>query len=238
MTHNLLEVMKLSKHYGGVRALTGVSLRVGEGELVALVGANGAGKSTLLRSIAGLQAPTSGEVRFRGEAIDRLRADRIARRGLVLVPEGRHVFPRLTVRENLLLGAWGRRSGIDEELARVQGLFPILEERAGQLAYSLSGGQQQMLALGRGLMRRPRLLMLDEPSLGLSPLATQKVFDLIAQIRELGTTVLLVEQNAQRALEISDRAYVIERGSIRFSGDAKDLIGNDVVREAYLGHTG
>ncbi|HET6448574.1 MAG TPA: ABC transporter ATP-binding protein [Conexibacter sp.] len=234
----MLHVQGLRKHYGGIEALRGLDLHVEAGELVCLIGANGAGKTTLLRSLSGLVPCSGGGAEFLGTRITGCSAESIARAGLVHVPEGRRVFPRLTCRENLLVGAWGRRDRVKQDVERIERLFPILAERHKQPAYSLSGGEQQMLALGRGLMRQPKLLMLDEPSLGLAPLAVRAVFEMIAEIRASGTTVLLVEQNASMALSIADRAYVLERGSVQAEGAASALRDDDAVRRAYLGHTG
>jgi branched-chain amino acid transport system ATP-binding protein len=234
----MLAVAGLKVHYDGIEALRGVDIAVGEAEMVALIGSNGAGKSTLLRTISGLVGASDGTVEFDGRSILGREPERVARDGLVQVPEGRHVFPRLSVRDNLLVAAWGRRSGVAEDLERVQGLFPILAERDGQLAYTLSGGEQQMLALGRALMRRPRLLMLDEPSMGLAPKITHEVFELIRRIHADGTPVLLVEQNARAALELADRGYVIASGRIVAEGPAGDLAASDEVRKAYLGEVG
>jgi branched-chain amino acid transport system ATP-binding protein len=232
----MLEIEGLSVHYDGIQALSDVTLEVEQGELVALVGANGAGKTTLLRTISGLVRPSAGEVRFEGRSVGGRSAEKIARAGLVHVPEGRRIFPRLTVRENLLVAGWGRRTGRTANLARVDSLFPILAERSSQYAYTLSGGEQQMLAIGRALMREPRLLMLDEPSLGLAPKVVRDVFDLIGTIRASGVTLLLVEQNANMALELADRAYVLERGEVRVEGPAAELAASDDIRRAYLGH--
>jgi branched-chain amino acid transport system ATP-binding protein len=232
----MLEIEGLSVHYDGIQALSDVTLEVKQGELVALVGANGAGKTTLLRTISGLVRPSAGEVRFEGRSVGGRSAEKIARAGLVHVPEGRRIFPRLTVRENLLVAGWGRRTGRTANLARVDSLFPILAERSSQYAYTLSGGEQQMLAIGRALMREPRLLMLDDPSLGLAPKVVRDVFDLIGTIRASGVTLLLVEQNANMALELADRAYVLERGEVRVEGVAAELAASDDIRRAYLGH--
>jgi len=231
----MLRVEDLRVGYDGVEALKGVSVEVGEGELVALIGANGAGKTTLLRTISGLHRASAGRIEFAGESVLSRPAEALARDGLVHVPEGRNVFPRMTVKENLLVAAWRRRGGVAEDLDRVHELFPVLLERQHQHAYTLSGGEQQMLALGRALMRQPRLLMLDEPSMGLAPLVTREVFALISRIHEGGTPVLLVEQNAKSALGLADRAYVLATGEVVASGDPGELMGSETIRHAYLG---
>jgi branched-chain amino acid transport system ATP-binding protein len=233
-----LEVTDLRVRYGGIEAVRGVSLRVDEGEAVTLIGGNGAGKSTTLRTISGLKRPTSGSVAFLGEAIDRLAPHEIVDRGICHVPEGRRIFPRMSVRENLEMGAYGRKEGATaDDFARVFALFPVLEERVRQAGGTLSGGEQQMLAIGRALMARPRLLMLDEPSLGLAPLLTQRIFVLLEEIHRQGTTVLLVEQNAQMALRFAERGYVLESGTVALEDEADSLLGNDEVRKAYLGES-
>ncbi|WP_425462286.1 ABC transporter ATP-binding protein [Micromonospora pisi] len=232
----MLGVADLHVDYGGVVALRGVDLRVDQGELVALVGANGAGKSTLLKAVSGLHRPVRGTVTFLGEEIGDLPAFRIARRGAVLVPEGRRLFGQQSVLQNLLLGGYHRTEVEREaELTRVYELFPVLAERSGQRAGTLSGGEQQMVALGRALMSRPKLLMLDEPSLGISPKFTRMIFEVLAEIRRSGTTVLLVEQNLRAALELADRAYVLQTGRVVMSGPADELAGSDEVRRSYLG---
>jgi branched-chain amino acid transport system ATP-binding protein len=234
---SLLQVQGLEVRHGGVRAVRGVDLALEEGEVVCLIGANGAGKTTALRALAGLQAPAAGEIRYAGESITALPAHQRARRGLALVPEGRGVFPRLSVAENLRMGAYARRDrpGIAADLARVYGLFPRLGERRGQSAGTLSGGEQQMLAIGRALLGRPRLLMLDEPSLGLAPLMVQKVFATLRAIAAEGLTLLLVEQNARLALELAGRGYVLEGGRIALGDTAAALLADPRVRAAYLG---
>jgi len=233
---DLLSVDDLHVAYGGIEAVRGVSLRVGAGEIVTLIGANGAGKTTILRTISGLIRPRAGEISFRGRRIDEMPAHEIVRAGVGHSPEGRRVFPRLSVRENLDMGAFARR---DERVAadyeRVFRLFPVLQERAGQAAGTLSGGEQQMLAIGRALMGGPSLLMLDEPSLGLAPKFVQLIFDTLKEINGQGTTVLLVEQNAQMALQLAGRGYVIETGEIVLSDTGENLLGSDQVRKAYLG---
>lgn len=232
----MLSVTDLRVDYDGVVALRGVDLTVQAGELVALVGANGAGKSTLLAAVSGLHRPVRGSVTFLGEDIAALPAHKVARRGAVLVPEGRRLFAQQTVRQNLLLGGYHRDAAeCEADLARVYQLFPVLAERAGQRAGTLSGGEQQMVALGRALMSRPKLLMLDEPSLGLSPKFTKMIFDVLREIRAAGTTMLLVEQNLRAALELADRAYVLQTGAIVMSGPADELANSSEVRRSYLG---
>jgi len=236
----MLRLESLHAGYGGVEVLHGVSMHVDSGEIVTIVGANGAGKSTLLNAIAGIVRPSEGTVSFEARNIAKMRAERVAGTGCVLVPEGRQIFPDLTVHENLLLGGYvrWRRGGMGEaarEIDEICGLFPILAKRRGQHAGTLSGGEQQMLALGRALMARPRLLMLDEPSISLAPLVVREIFTVIAQLRNRGTTILLVEQNARAALAIADRGYVMETGRIMLEGTAEELHGNHDVRRAYLG---
>jgi len=233
----MLEVNNLEVRYGAIRALRDVSLHVYAGEVVTLIGANGAGKSTLLRTISGLVRPSNGSIRFEGRDITRTPPDRIVQMGIGHAPEGRGVFANLTVRENLLLGAYTRRDadGIRRDMDRVTSLFPRLAERMNQLAGTLSGGEQQMLAIGRALMGRPRLLMLDEPSLGLAPLLVQEIFRTLKEINEAGTTILLVEQNAHMALHIANRGYVLQTGEVVLQDTAQALLQNELVREAYLG---
>jgi branched-chain amino acid transport system ATP-binding protein len=233
----LLKVDGLSVFYGAVQALRGVSFSVARGEIVALIGANGAGKSTTLRALSGIVRPASGDIRFGGRSIGGLPAHRIARLGMAHVPEGRGVFADMNVLDNLEMGAYARasRKEAEETLDRVYALFPRLSERAGQLAGTLSGGEQQMLAIGRALMARPDLLLLDEPSMGLSPLLVGDIFRLIAEINRSGTTILLVEQNAYMALSIASRACVLETGAIILEGEASGLRENPAVRAAYLG---
>jgi branched-chain amino acid transport system ATP-binding protein len=233
----MLEVGAIHAAYGAVRALENVTLRLEAGEVVSLLGANGAGKTTTLNCISGIVPVTRGQIRFEGEEVTNERVDRLVARGIVQVPEGREIFPGLSTEDNLLLGAWSRRraDGRGSELARVYDLFPRLKERAAQAAGTLSGGEQQMLMIGRALMARPRLLMFDEPSLGLSPLLVQQVFKIIRRIHDEGMTILLVEQNVRMALEVSSRGYILENGEIRLQGAARDLITNPEVREAYLG---
>ncbi|AVO37976.1 ABC transporter ATP-binding protein [Pukyongiella litopenaei] len=235
---NILSVRNLETYYGAIMALRGVSIDVNEGEIVAILGANGAGKTTLMKTVAGLMDPEKGAVDFMGEPIARLEPDRIVTKGISLVPEGREVFPYLTVEENLKLGAFTRRAVPAGDLDLVYSYFPVLRERRRQAAGFLSGGQQQMLAIGRGLMARPRLMMLDEPSLGLSPLLTQEIFDIIARLNaEQGVTMLLVEQNAHIALETATTGYVLEMGRIVMSGPTERLKASDDIQEFYLGRT-
>ncbi len=232
----LLEVTDIHAHYGAIEALRGVSLTVEEGEVVTLIGSNGAGKSTTLRAIAGLTPASAGRITFGGEAITRVPAHQIVERGIALSPEGRHCFARMSVRENLDLGAYRRRgSGVVRDLDRVFELFPRLQERENQKAGTMSGGEQQMLAIGRALMARPRLLMLDEPSMGIAPILVQRIYETIAEINRSGVTILLVEQNANYALELSRRAYVLETGQVVLLGDSAKLRDDPQVQKAYLG---
>jgi branched-chain amino acid transport system ATP-binding protein len=233
----MLELDDVRVRYGGIEAVKGVSIRVQEGEVVTLIGGNGAGKSTTLKAISGVKRPAAGEIRFQGERIDNLSAHEIVQMGISQAPEGRKIFGGMTVRENLEMGAYGRKDtkGIREDFERVYTLFPLLKEREKQAGGTLSGGQQQMLAIGRALMARPKLLTLDEPSMGLAPLLVERIFDLLREIHSQGTTVLLVEQNAHMALGIADRGYVIESGNIVLEDRADRLLGNDDVRKAYLG---
>jgi branched-chain amino acid transport system ATP-binding protein len=233
----MLEIKSLSVHYGGIHAVQGIDLSVPEGKIVTLIGANGAGKSTTLRSIVGLVKPTSGKVLLRDAVISGKATQEIVQMGLVLVPEGRRIFSNLTVEENLMLGAYARsdREGVLKDLSHVYDLFPRLKERRTQKGGTLSGGEQQMLSVGRGLMSRPKLLMMDEPSLGLAPLIVKMIFEIIKQINTDGTTVLLVEQNAKAALEVADYGYVLETGRITLQGKGRDLLMDDRVRKAYLG---
>ena len=233
---SMLEVHGLEVHYGGIRAVKGVSMRVEEGELVCLIGANGAGKSSTLRALSGLADDARGRVSYQGRDITRQPAFERARSGLALVPEGRGVFAQLSVDENLRMGAYNRRDGgIEADREKVFALFPRLRERRSQTGGTLSGGEQQMLALGRALMGRPKLLMLDEPSMGLAPLVVRRIFDVIRDINAGGVTVLLVEQNARAALQLASRAYVMESGLITLEGEARSLLEDARVREAYLG---
>jgi len=233
----MLEVCDLAVSYGRVRALQGISFNVEAGEIVALIGANGAGKSSAMHAIAGVVRPAAGRIAFEAQAIEALGADRIVKRGICHVPEGRMIFTSLTIEENLLVGGYtkGYKAALRERLGEVLDLFPVLRPRLAESAANLSGGQQQMLALARGLMTGPRLLMLDEPSLGLSPIAAQGVFDLIETLREKGMTILLVEQNVRQALEIADRGYVLESGRITLQGDANTLQTDQHLVDAYLG---
>uniref|UniRef100_A0A7C6A9R6 ABC transporter ATP-binding protein n=1 Tax=candidate division WOR-3 bacterium TaxID=2052148 RepID=A0A7C6A9R6_UNCW3 len=235
----LLEVKDLSVHYGAICALHNISFALNSGEIVTLIGANGAGKSTTLKTIAGLVKPTSGEIKFQGKVLNDIPAHSIARLGIAYVPEGRKPFANLTVYENLRLGAYSlnRKEEIERALTRVFQSFPRLKERLAQPAGTLSGGEQQMLAMGRGLMAKPKLLMLDEPSMGLSPILVSEIFAIIKEINEQGTTILLVEQNANMALSIAHRGYVLETGQITLAGSAKELRENPKVKSAYLGES-
>jgi branched-chain amino acid transport system ATP-binding protein len=237
VTEPVLSVKDLRVHYGVIEALRGVSLEVPEGQVVALIGANGAGKTTTLRAISRMLRPTEGSVRFRGEELTRLAAHEIVARGLAHAPEGRGIFLNLTVRENLDLGAFLRRDreGIAADRERAFGLFPILRERQGQVAGTLSGGEQQMLSVARALMSRPRLLLLDEPSLGLAPQVVERIFQVLQEISRSGVALLLVEQNAHKALQIAHRAYVLETGQVVMEGTGKELLASPEVRRAYLG---
>ena len=233
----MLKVRDLVVAYGGIEALKGISLDVPDGKIVTLIGANGAGKSTLLRSIIGLVKVKSGSVEYNGDKLTGLNSQQIVSKGLTLVPEGRRVFPNLTVLENLRIGAYMRKDedGIAADIKRIYEIFPRLEERNWQMAGTLSGGEQQMLALGRALMSRPKLMMMDEPSLGLAPLVIKEIFNIIRSINENGTTVLLVEQNANMALKVAHHAYVLETGRIMMEGSGKELLENEEIKEAYLG---
>ena len=232
-----LEIRDLCVSYGGIRALKGISLSVEEGQIVTLIGANGAGKSTTLRAISGLEKAQSGSITYGGEELTSLPAKEIVRRGIIHVPEGRRGFPDMTVAENLKIGAFLRRdnAGIAKDLDYVYSLFPRLRERSWQPAGTLSGGEQQMLAVGRALMSRPKVLMMDEPSLGLAPLIVRDIFSIIRRVNEDGITVLLIEQNANAALRIADYGYVLETGTISLTGTGEELLRNSSVREAYLG---
>jgi len=233
----LLKLDNIKTYYGNIRALKGISIQVEENEIVCLIGGNGAGKSTTLMTISGVLTPVEGDVLFQGQSIVGVRADSIVQMGICQVPEGRMIFPLLTVKENLDLGAYLRndREGIKEALDRVFELFPAMSERRKQYGGTLSGGEQQMLAIARALMGRPKLLLLDEPSLGLAPIFVDSIFETIHQINEQGTTILLVEQNAQLALQYSNRGYVLETGKIALAGTSEDLLTNEQVRKAYLG---
>ena len=237
MTEPMLKIDNIDVYYGAIHALKGISLTVNKGEIVTLIGANGAGKSTALRTISGLLKPKNGKISFEGQEITGAKAHEIVKLGISQVPEGRRIFTEMTVMENLDMGAFTRKDkdGIKEDLAQVFKRFPRLEERRDQLAGTLSGGEQQMLAMGRALMSRPNLLLLDEPSMGLAPLLIKEIFHIIEDINKTGTTVLLVEQNANMALSIANRAYVLETGRITLAGDAKKLAASEDVRKAYLG---
>lgn len=234
---SLLEIENLSVHYGGIEALKSISFKVEAGEIVTLIGANGAGKSTTLKSISGLVNASGGTIRHNGEVISGLDSQKIVERGIVLVPEGRKVFSNLSVLENLKIGAYLRKdkAGIAKDIERMYDLFPRLKERHWQMAGTLSGGEQQMLAVGRALMAKPQILMMDEPSLGLAPLIVRDIFSIIRKINEQGTTVLLIEQNANAALKIADRGYVLVTGEVKLSGSGKDLLNDKSVQDAYLG---
>lgn len=233
----MLEVKNLSVHYGMIQAVRNVNFTVNEGEIVSLIGANGAGKSTILKTLSGLIHPSEGEIVYLGENIASTSAKKIVEKRLVQVPEGRHVFPGLTVKENLELGAFLRKDKeeIQKDMEAVFERFPILKERKDQDAQTLSGGEQQMLAMGRALMSRPKLLLLDEPSMGLAPIFIREIFKIIQEIQKTGTTVLLIEQNAKMALSISNRAYVLETGSVVLSGTGQELLESDEIQKAYLG---
>ena len=233
----MLEIKNMNVHYGVIRALKGISLRVNSGEIVTLIGSNGAGKTTTLRTISGLKNVTDGEITLIGKNITQTSAQDRVKLGISHVPEGRHVFSTMSILENLELGAFLRKDkeGINKDIKRVYDWFPILFDRKKQMAGTLSGGEQQMLAIGRGLMSRPKILFLDEPSMGLAPLLVQEIFSIIKDINSTGTTILLVEQNASMALSIADRAYVLETGSIVLSGTGADLMQSDDIRKAYLG---
>ena len=233
----MLEVKNLSVHYGMIQAVRNVDFTVNEGEIVSLIGANGAGKSTILKTLSGLIHPSEGEIVYLGENIASTSAKKIVEKGLVQVPEGRHVFPGLTVKENLELGAFLRKDKeeIQKDMEAVFERFPILKERKDQDAQTLSGGEQQMLAMGRALMSRPKLLLLDEPSMGFAPIFIREIFKIIQEIQKTGTTVLLIEQNAKMALSISNRAYVLETGSVVLSGTGQELLESDEIQKAYLG---
>ena len=236
MAETMLKVDNINVYYGNIHAVKDVSFEVNEGEIVTLIGANGAGKSTTLKTVSGLLKPRSGDVLYKGKSIKGVRAHKIVEAGLAQVPEGRHVFLHMTVEENLDMGAYTQpASTIAPNKEKVFELFPRLKERRKQLAGTMSGGEQQMLAMGRALMSKPKIIVMDEPSMGLSPIFVSNIFDIIQTIRETGTTVLLVEQNAKKALSIADRAYVLETGKISLSGKASDLINDASVKKAYLG---
>lgn len=234
---NILEVRDLVVKYGGIEAVRGISFDVPEGEVVTLIGANGAGKSSTLRSVVGLEKPAAGSIKFNGEELIGQRTENIVKKGITLVPEGRRVFVNLSVYENLRMGAYMRSDDLNSDLEWVYQLFPRLKERNWQPAGTLSGGEQQMLAIARALMSRPKLIMMDEPSLGLAPIIVQDVFSIIRQINQQGVTILLVEQNANMALHTADRGYVMETGKITMSGTGNELAENDEIKAAYLGKT-
>ena len=235
MSKHILEVKDLSVSYGGIRAVKGISFEVSEGEVVTLIGANGAGKSSTLRSIVGLEKPAGGSIVFDGRELTQMGTEQLVTCGITLVPEGRRVFPNLSVLENLKIGAYQRKDSLDQDIQWIYGLFPRLQERSWQMAGTLSGGEQQMLAIGRALMSRPKLIMMDEPSLGLAPIVVQGVFDIIKEINKQGVTILLVEQNANMALKAAHHAYVMETGRITLHGTGKELSENEEVKAAYLG---
>lgn len=232
---NILEIKDLVVSYGGIEAVKGISFDVSEGEIVTLIGANGAGKSTTLKAISGLVKPKSASIKMEGKEICGKTPDFIVKSGITLVPEGRRVFPNLTVKENLKIGAYLRNDKLDDDIKYVYDLFPRLREREWQLAGTLSGGEQQMLAVGRALMARPKVIMMDEPSLGLAPLVVKGIFDIIKAINKEGITVLLIEQNANMALQVAHSAYVLETGNITMSGSGAELLADNRIREAYLG---
>lgn len=232
---NILEIKDLSVRFGGIRAVNSISMEVGEGQIVTLIGANGAGKSTILRSVSGIVKPQSGDILFEGQSLMGLSPDKIVTRGVTLVPEGRRVFPNLTVLENLKIGAYLRKDKLDNDIEYVYSLFPRLKERSWQFAGTLSGGEQQMLAVGRALMAKPKLIMMDEPSLGLAPLVVRDIFSIIETINKSGITVLLIEQNANMALKVAHKGYVIETGNITMTGTGAELLADEKVKEAYLG---
>lgn len=233
----MLEVRDIEVYYGMIQAIRGISFEVNEGEVIALIGANGAGKTTTLQTITGLIAPKKGSIHFEGQDITHVPAHKIVSMGMAHVPEGRRVFSQLSVLDNLKLGAYTRKdkNEIEETLTRVYRRFPRLEERKNQIAGTLSGGEQQMLAMGRALMSHPKIILMDEPSMGLSPIFVNEIFDIIQEVSKSGTTVLLVEQNAKKALSIADRGYVLETGNIVLEGNAQELLNNDRVKKAYLG---
>ncbi len=233
----MLTVNNLHVNYGAITAVKGVSFTINQGEIVTLIGANGAGKSTILKTLSGLLKPSQGTITYQGQELSKLSAPKIVAQGISQVPEGRHVFPEMTVKENLQMGAYLRKdsSAIAADFQRVYRLFPILAERQDQDAATLSGGEQQMLVMGRALMARPKLILLDEPSMGLAPIYIQKIFTIIEEIKKQGTTILLIEQNANQALKIADRAYVLATGTIKLSGTGTELLTDQAVKQAYLG---
>jgi len=231
----MLKVDNVHVYYGAIHAIKGVSFEVGEGEIVALIGANGAGKSTILKTVSGLMHPRSGSITFCGEDISHVDAYKLLRHGLAHVPEGRRIFLQMTVQENLEMGAYIKKEVSQEDMEKIFTYFPRLKERRKQVAGTLSGGEQQMLAMSRALMSHPKLMMLDEPSMGLAPILVDQIFEIIRQLHASGTTILLVEQNARKALQIADRAYVLETGNITLSGTGAELASSDAVKKAYLG---
>ena len=231
----MLKIDDMHVYYGAIHAVKGVSFEVNDGEIVALIGANGAGKSTILKTVSGLMHPRSGSIQFNGNEIAHMDAHKLVHNGLAHVPEGRRIFLQMTVQENLEMGAFTQKAVSKEDLEKMFALFPRLKERRKQVAGTLSGGEQQMLAMSRALMSHPKLLMLDEPSMGLAPILVDQIFDIIKELHAAGTTILLVEQNATKALQIADRAYVLETGKITLSGTGKELAQSDEVRKAYLG---
>ena len=231
----MLKIDNLCVNYGGIKAVRDVSFEVPEGKIVTLIGANGAGKSTILRTITGLVHPASGSITYNGEELTKLPTYGIVNKGITLVPEGRHVFPDMTVLENLKIGAYLRKDNLNDDIEWVYTLFPRLKERNWQQAGTLSGGEQQMLAMGRALISHPKLLMLDEPSMGLAPILVGQIFAIIRELHQSGTTILLVEQNAEMALQVADRAYVLESGKIALSGTGHELAESDSIKKAYLG---
>ena len=235
MSETILKIEDLQVNYGGIEAVKGISFDVQEGQIVTLIGSNGAGKSSTLRMISGLVKPSGGKITFRGEDITGKAPTQIVTQGVTLVPEGRRIFPDMTVLENLKIGAYLRKDDLSEDLEWVYSLFPRLKERSWQAGGTLSGGEQQMLAMGRALMSHPKTILMDEPSMGLSPKLVKEIFSIIRKLHEQGITILLVEQNAKMALSIADRAYVLETGRITMEGDAKELLNNEQVRKAYLG---
>ncbi len=231
----MLKIENLSVNYGGINAVTNVSLEVPDGKIITLIGANGAGKSTILRTVAGLVKPKEGVITYNGEDLTGLHTNDIVAKGITLVPEGRRVFPNLTVLENIKIGAYMRKDNLNEDIEWVYSLFPRLKERHWQMAGTLSGGEQQMLAVARALMSKPKVMMMDEPSLGLAPIIVKDIFDIIKKINSQGVTILLIEQNANMALKAADYGYVLETGNITLSGTGKELLNNESVKKAYLG---
>lgn len=234
----MLQVNNINVYYDAIHAIKGVSLEVGEGEIVTLIGANGAGKSTILKTISGLLRSRTGDITFMGEHINNVAPHKIVERGLAHVPEGRRIFMQMTVQENLEMGAFTRSTGMESSMEHVYKLFPRMKERKKQIAGTLSGGEQQMLAIGRALMSQPKLLMMDEPSMGLAPILVEQIFEIIAELHKEGSTILLVEQNARMALSVADRAYVLETGKISLAGTGEELSQSDEIRRAYLGGEG